>query len=175
MTNGVGGIVCTMPVAHLSRACSPTQGLFSRLPPAVMMIPCGDPCCNDLLVVNSHGPTPSPYHDPPAAPRPRRMSQPAAPQTRLQEALGSIPLCTTLVTVLCVLLHAGIFLLGWDLNRFTIAAGPVFYAGQVRPTSLHLDVVTSLWGGNGPSVTLTILLYMIQMGVMACMGGFEDV
>ncbi len=57
---------------------------------------------------------------------------PSSPQqqTRLQEFLSKIPLGTTLITLLCLILQLCAVLLGWDLNKYTINPAAVVYGHE---------------------------------------------
>lgn len=85
----------------------------------------------------------SPSLSPPTLSHSRRMSSLPGPgpqgsqqqpqQGRCMELIQSIPLCTLLVTTICCLIQAGVFLLGWDIGRYAISTGDVIYAHQVTP------------------------------------------
>jgi len=78
-----------------------------------------------------------PRYKPPTASAGRRfsMSSPGrmAPQqqqhqpTRLQETLSKIPLCTTLITLLCLILQLCAVCLDWNLNQYSISPAAVVY------------------------------------------------
>jgi membrane associated rhomboid family serine protease len=54
---------------------------------------------------------------------PMQQQQP----TRLQETLSKIPLCTTLITLLCLILQLCVVILGWNVNLFSISYAAVVY------------------------------------------------
>ena len=57
---------------------------------------------------------------------PQQQQQP----TRLQETLSKIPLCTTLITLLCLILQICAVCLDWNLNQYSISPAAVVYDHQ---------------------------------------------